>query len=187
MEPITLILLAVSLAMDAFAVAVSGGTVIRQGILRHALIIGAFFGFFQGMMPVLGWLAGVTLADIIAGYGSSIAFLLLALVGGKMIYEAIRESDEKEEPELAALSLGALLLLSVATSIDALAVGVTFAVLGTPILIPVLVIALVTAGIAALGVVIGSTFGHIFERKIEIAGGVILIGIGLRILIEGLS
>ncbi len=101
-----------------------------------------------------------------------------------MIYEALFGSEEGE-PGLVALSLGTLLLLSVATSIDALAVGVTFAVLGTPILVPVLVIGLVTAVISALGVVIGSTFGHIFERKIEIAGGVILIGIGLRILFGG--
>jgi manganese efflux pump family protein len=185
MEILATLLIAVGLAMDSFAVSISGGTTVRHDWLRHALIVGALFGGFQALMPVIGWLGGVGLAMYIAGYGHWIAFLLLALIGGKMIYEGIGNSEEEVRLESPAMTT--LLLLAVATSIDALAVGVTFAVLDTSILVPVIVIGLVTFGFSVAGVFIGARFGHIFERRMEIIGGLILIGIGLRILLEHLT
>ncbi|KUK63472.1 MAG: Putative manganese efflux pump MntP [Methanoculleus marisnigri] len=184
MEFATTLLIAVGLAMDAFAVSISGGATIRGGRARYALIVGALFGGFQAGMPVLGWLGGVTLASFVGAYGPWIAFLLLALIGGKMIVEAVRQDDESVQ--FATGSMATLLLLAVATSIDALAVGVTFAVLDTPIFWPAVTIGVVTFALSAAGVLIGSSLDRVFGQKVEILGGVILIGIGLRILLEHL-
>jgi len=184
MEFATTLLIAVGLAMDAFAVSISGGAALREERGRWALIIGALFGGFQAGMPVLGWLGGVNLTSFIGSYGPWVAFLLLALIGGKMILEAIR--GDGESVQFAAGSMAVLLLLAVATSIDALAVGVTFAVLDTPILWPAVTIGIVTFALSAAGVLVGSSFGRMFGRKIEILGGVILVGIGLRILLDHL-
>ncbi len=180
MEFITTFLIAVGLAMDAFAVSISGGATVREGRFRWALAIGALFGGFQAGMPVLGWFGGMNLAFFFGAYGRYIAFLLLALIGGRMIAGAVR--GDGEAAQFAAASLVTLLLLAVATSIDALAVGVTFAALDTPILLPAVVIGAVTFAFSAAGVLMGSAFGRIFGQKMEILGGVILIGIGLRIL-----
>ncbi|MCK9308567.1 MAG: manganese efflux pump MntP family protein [Methanoculleus sp.] len=184
MEFATTLLIAVGLAMDAFAVSISGGATIREGRARYALIAGALFGGFQAGMPVLGWLGGVTLASFVGAYGPWIAFLLLALIGGKMIVEAVRGDDEGGQ--FATGSMATLLLLAVATSIDALAVGVTFAVLDTSIFWPAVTIGVVTFALSAAGVLIGSSLDRVFGRKVEILGGVILISIGLRILLEHL-
>jgi len=180
MEFVTTLLIAVGLAMDAFAVSISGGATVREDRFRWALVIGALFGGFQAGMPVLGWFGGMSLAFFIGVYGRYIAFLLLALIGGRMIAGAVR--GDSETTQLAAASLVTLLLLAVATSIDALAVGVTFAVLNTPIFLPAIVIGIVTFAFSAVGVLMGSAFGRILGQKMEIFGGVILIGIGLRIL-----
>lgn len=184
MEFATTFLIAVGLAMDAFAVSISGGATIREGRAGYALIVGALFGGFQAGMPVLGWFGGVTLASFVGAYGPWIAFLLLALIGGKMIVEAVRRDGESVQ--FAARSMATLLLLAVATSIDAFAVGVTFAVLDTPILRPAVTIGAVTFALSAAGVLIGSSLDRVFGRKVEILGGVILIGIGLRILLDHL-
>jgi len=184
MEFATTLLIAVGLAMDAFAVSISGGATLREGRVRWALIIGALFGGFQAGMPVLGWLGGMGLASFVGTYGPWIAFLLLALIGGKMILEAVRGDDGSVQ--FAAGSAATLLLLAVATSIDALAVGVSFAVLDTAILWPAVTIGAVTFGLSAAGVLAGSSFGRVFGRKAEIVGGLILIGIGLRILLDHL-
>ncbi|MDN7011508.1 manganese efflux pump [Methanoculleus sp. FWC-SCC3] len=183
MEFATTLLIAVGLAMDAFAVSISGGAAIREGRIQWALIIGALFGGFQAGMPVLGWLAGTALASFVGTYGPWIAFLLLALIGGKMIVEAVRGDGESVRFENGAT---VLLLLAIATSIDALAVGVSFAVLDTPIALPATTIGIVTFAFSAAGVLLGSAFGHIMGRKAGIVGGVILVGIGLRILLEHL-
>lgn len=185
MEFATILLIAVGLAMDAFAVSISGSTTLREGRGRWALTIGALFGGFQAGMPVLGWLGGVSLASFIGAYDHWIAFLLLALIGGKMIVEAVR--GEEDGAQFVAGSMTTLLLLAVATSIDALAVGVTFAMLDTPILWPAVTIGAVTFVLSAAGVLLGSSFGRVFGRKVEILGGVILIGIGLRILLDHLA
>ncbi len=182
MELATTLLIAVGLAMDAFAVSISGGATVREDRIRWALIAGALFGGFQAGMPVLGWFGGASLTSFIGSYGPWIAFLLLAAIGGKMIAEAVRGDDESVQ--FAARSTATLLLLAVATSIDALAVGVTFAVLDTPILWPAVIIGIVTFVLSAGGVLVGSSFGRVFGRKVEILGGVILIGIGLRILLD---
>lgn len=184
MEFATTLLIAVGLAMDAFAVSISGGAAVREERVRWALIIGALFGGFQAAMPVIGWLGGVGLASFTAAYAPWIAFLLLALIGGKMIVEAVREGGESVRFQNGGAAV--LLLLAVATSIDALAVGITFAVLDTPILWPAITIGAVTFGLSAAGVLVGSSFGRVLGRKAEILGGVILVGIGLRILLEHL-
>lgn len=184
MEFVTTLLIAVGLAMDAFAVSISGGATVRKDRARWALIIGALFGGFQAGMPVLGWLGGVSLASLVGAYAPWIAFFLLALIGGKMIVEAVREDGENVQ--FAAGSVATLLLLAVATSIDALAVGVTFAVLDTPILWPAVTIGVVTFILSAVGVLIGSSLDRVFGRKVEVLGGVILVGIGFRILLDHL-
>ncbi|MDV2480619.1 manganese efflux pump [Methanoculleus sp. Wushi-C6] len=181
MDFATTLLVAVGLAMDALAVSISGGAAIREGRVRWALVIGALFGGFQMGMPVLGWLGGTGLASFTEAYAPWIAFLLLALIGGKMIVEAVRGDGESVRFENGA---AVLLLLAVATSIDALAVGATFAFLETPILVPAVTIGVVTFAISAAGVLIGSSFGGLLGRKAGIFGGIILIGIGLRILVE---
>jgi putative Mn2+ efflux pump MntP len=184
MDLATTLLIAVGLAMDAFTVSISGGAALREERGRWALIIGALFGGFQAGMPVLGWLGGVNLTAFIGSYGPWVAFLLLALIGGKMITEALR--GDGESVQFAGGSTAVLLLLAVATSIDALAVGVSFAVLDTPILWPAATIGIVTFALSAAGVLVGSSFGRIIGRKAGLVGGVILIGIGLRILLDHL-
>ncbi|MDK2915501.1 MAG: manganese efflux pump family protein [Euryarchaeota archaeon] len=183
MEFATTLLIAVGLAMDAFAVSISGGAAVGKDRFRWAVIAGALFGGFQAGMPVLGWLGGMGLASFVGTYGPWIAFLLLALIGGKMIVEAVRGDGESVRFESGAT---VLLLLAVATSIDALAVGVSFAVLNTPIILPAITIGIVTFAFSAAGVLLGSAFGHIMGRRAGIVGGVILVGIGLRILLEHL-
>ncbi len=182
MEFATTLLIAVGLAMDAFAVAISGGTGVREDRCRYALVVGALFGGFQAGMPVLGWLGGASITSIIGVYGRWIAFLLLVLIGGKMLIEAVR--GDGDGVQFAGGSMTTLLVLAIATSIDALAVGVTFALLDTPILWPAITIGVVTFAISAAGVLIGSTFSRVSGRKAGILGGVILIALGLRILLE---
>jgi putative Mn2+ efflux pump MntP len=135
-------------------------------------------------MPVLGWLAGRGLQDVISGIDHWVAFGLLCGIGCRMIYEAVKL--EPAERKLNILAIRSLLVLSVATSIDALAVGVTFSLLEVSIIAPVVVIGSVTFALSLLGVLIGDRFGHLFESRIEVLGGVILIGIGLKVLAEHL-
>lgn len=182
MEFATTLLIAIGLAMDAFAVSISGGTGLQKDRGRYALVVGALFGGFQAGMPVIGWFGGASITSIVGTYGRWIAFLLLALIGGKMLIEAVR--GEGNGVQFAGGSMATFLLLAVATSIDALAVGVTFALLNTPILWPAITIGIVTFAISAAGVLIGSAFGRISGRRAGILGGAILIALGLRILLE---
>lgn len=184
MHMITIIFVAFGLAMDAFAVSITSGITIRHLRINHALKIAIFFGSFQAVMPVVGWLAGLSLRDFISDVDHWIAFGLLSFVGCKMIYEAIR--TEAGEKEIDPLNLYVLLMLSVATSIDALAIGVSFAFLKISIVTPVIVIGIVTFLLSYLGTFVGNRLGHFFEKKIEIVGGLILIGIGMKILVEHL-
>ncbi len=182
MDFFSILVIAVGLAMDAFAVSVASGVAIKQMGLRQTLTIAASFAIFQALMPIVGWLAGLSFRDYIAAYDHWIAFGLLAGIGIKMIYEAYQlEEDEDIEPSM---SGGRLLLLSIATSIDALAVGLSFSVLNVTIIAPALIIGFVTGGISHAGIILGRKVGHLFEGKIEIIGGVILILIGLKILLE---
>jgi len=185
MDIITITFVAFGLAMDAFAVSVSSGITIRHLKIDHALRIALFFGSFQALMPVIGWLAGLSLRDFISDIDHWIAFGLLSFIGCKMIYEAFgMEADQKE---VNPLNVYVLLMLSVATSIDALAVGVSFAFLKISIATPVLVIGIVTFLLSYLGVFVGNRLGHFFEKQIEVLGGFVLIGIGVKILIEHLA
>lgn len=185
MKLLTILLIAVGLSMDAFAVAVVTGSMYRGFKVGHALRMALFFGGFQALMPVIGFLAGLGLMDYIAPYDHWIAFALLFLVGGKMIYESfqIEVVERNRDPS----NLLVLLLLSFATSIDALAVGITLSLLKMPILLAVTIIGVVTFILSYGGVAIGKRFGHFFESKVEIVGGLILIAIGVKIVIEHLT
>lgn len=185
MRSVEIFLIALGLAMDAFAVSIVSGATMKKLEIRKAFKMGLFFGGFQTFMPVIGWLAGIGMKSFIYGWDHWIAFGLLTLVGGKMLYEAAAMEEERGEKPCP-FDTGALFMLAVATSIDALAVGVTFSVLDVSIILPVLVIGLVTFALSVAGVQIGVRGGHLFEKKIEIFGGLILIAIGLKILLEHL-
>ena len=179
-----LLFLAVGLSMDAFAVSVCKGLSIRALMPRHAVIVGLWFGAFQALMPLVGWLLGASFADKIAAVDHWIAFVLLSLIGGNMIREALGREEEDCDPSLAPLTM---LLLAVATSIDALAVGVTFAFLRVDILPAVTLIGVCTFLISAVGVKVGNVFGTRYKSKAELFGGAVLILIGLKILLEHLG
>ena len=176
--------IAVSLAMDAFAVSIVSGTACRRLKVRHALRIALFFGGFQALMPLLGSLAGLVIKGLIIGYNHWIAFALLTIVGSRMIYESLTFEPVARNfnPE----NIFVLLALSLATSIDALAVGVTLSFLVASIATAVIIIGLVTFVLSYLGVWIGKKFGHFFEGTIEALGGLVLIALGLKILLQHL-
>jgi putative Mn2+ efflux pump MntP len=183
MDLITILFVAIALAMDCFAVALAAGIGGGQRI-RTATRVALAFGSFQAGMPALGWLAGRSVIDLISGFDHWIAFGLLVLVGARMIREGL-----SPDPEEAAISLdtASLLLLSVATSIDALAVGVSFAFLDTGILVPCLIIGASTFAISFLGAVLGGVAAERWGKAMEVFGGLVLIAIGIRILITHLS
>lgn len=181
MDIISIFFLAIGLAMDAFSVSVTRGLTLKCNI-KYALIMAISFGVFQAFMPVLGWFAGIQLQYIVSTFAPWIAFLLLLGIGFKMIYESL----SNDENVCKVFSFKELLILSIATSIDAFAVGVTFAFLNTAILLPILIIGLVTFILSFIGVYIGKNIGHLFENKMEIVGGIILIIIGFKILLENI-
>lgn len=184
MDLLSLFLIAVGLSMDAFAVSVCKGLATPKYKLKYSMILcGAWFGGFQALMPAVGYLLGVNFKKYITAIDHWIAFVLLALIGFNMIREALKNDDEGADPSFTAKSMS---LLAVATSIDALAIGITFAFLDVNIVAAVLFIGVCTFVISAAGVKIGSAFGTRFKSKAEIAGGVILIILGLRILVEHL-
>lgn len=188
MDFVTVLLIAVGLAMDAFAVSIASGIGMKFLKVSNALTIAIFFGLFQAVMPLIGWLAGLRARDFISGVDHWVVFGLLGAIGCKMLYEAVKMGKaEKEVNLLNPLNIYVLFLLSIATSIDALAVGLSFAFLKISIITPVLVIGTVTLTLAFLGVFLGDKFGHLFESKIEILGAFILIGIGTKILLEHLG
>ncbi len=181
----SILLIAIGLSMDAFAVSISSGLNLDRFRLGYALKIAIFFGGFQAVMPVAGFAAGLSVRDFMAGIDHWVAFALLAFIGAKMIYEAL--FGRKDGRRTNGHSLATLLVLSVATSIDALAVGISFSLLDIDIVRPACIIGIVTFLISLVGVVIGRKAGHHLESKAEVLGGVILIGIGLKILLEHLS
>lgn len=184
MSLLDLLVIAVGLSMDAFAVSVCKGLSLQEAKPGHMALAGAWFGGFQALMPTIGFLFGSLFAERIAKYDHWAAFLLLALIGGNMIRESFSPEEEEHTADLRPLPM---FLLAVATSIDALAVGVSFAFLRVRIVPAALLIGSVTFVLSALGVKAGSLFGNRFEEKAERAGGVMLILIGLRILLEGLG
>ena len=185
MNILTIIIIAIGLAMDAFSVSVATGATYKKPRNRHAFMMAFAFGGFQAIMPIVGWLAGLTLREYIKDYDHWVAFILLAFIGGKMIYESFKIKHVQEQSET--LSAAMLLLLALATSIDALAVGITFSfLLAGSLAIAVIIIGLTTFVLSYAGFYIGKTFGRFFETSIEAIGGIILIVIGIKILLEHL-
>ena len=184
MDMLTVMVIAMGLAMDSFAVSITSGITIKNPRIHSALKIAMFFGLFQASMPIIGWLAGLSIIDVISGFDHWIAFGLLGLIGCRMIYESIKTEPKKKEINY--LSGYVLLMLSVATSIDALAVGLSFAFLRFSIVTQITVIGIVTFLLSFLGVFAGNRFGKFFGKRIETVGGLILVGIGIKILIEHL-
>ncbi|MGN1112307.1 MAG: manganese efflux pump MntP family protein [Acutalibacteraceae bacterium] len=181
---IELFLVAIGLSMDAFAVSICKGLALKNVRLSHSVKAGLWFGGFQALMPIIGFFCGYWFKDYISAFDHWIAFMLLLLLGAKMIKEAL--SDEEESTE-AAMDVKNMLLLAIATSIDALAVGITFAFLNVNIWYAVAFIGVITFLFSAVGIKIGSLFGTKFKTKAEIAGGVILILMGAKILLEHLG
>ena len=180
-----LVLIGVGLSMDAFAVALCKGLCMRRINYAHAAVIALFFGVFQAVMPLIGWVLGTQFARYITSVDHWIAFALLGYIGGKMIWDAFHEAPESETcASESTLNLRELLMLAVATSIDALAVGITFAFLKVSILPAVLTIGCITFALSFVGVAVGNRFGTRFQKKAEIAGGMVLVLIGLKILLE---
>ena len=186
---VELFLIGVGLSMDAFAVAICKGLGMKRLNLRHALVIALYFGGFQALMPFLGWLLGAQFQQLIAPIDHWIVFVLLAFIGGKMVWEAVRGEEDEEElaHEEPKIDHREMLMLAVATSIDALAVGITFAFLQVNIVKAISVIGLTTFVLTVVGVWVGHQFGARFERPATVAGGVVLILIGLKVLLEHLG
>lgn len=187
MDPLTLTGIALGLSMDAFAVSVANGFMIKELHIRYAFRIAFFFGLFQAVMPLLGWGAGLGFSRFIAGYDHWIAFGLLSFMGGKMIWESrVVPVEGCEEERHDCTHFPTLLIMSVATSLDALAAGLSFAILHVKIVVPVVVIGGVTFLLCFVGIYLGDRIGRFFEKKLELAGGLVLIGIGFKILAEHL-
>ena len=189
---IELLLIGVGLAMDAFAVSICKGLAMKKVKKAQALVIGLFFGGFQALMPFIGWVLGTRFQSYITSIDHWIAFILLGFIGGKMIYEALQKEEDEcgcgcTEKTDAKLDLKELFILAIATSIDALAVGITFAFLNYPIVEAITIIGVVTFLISVGGVYVGNFFGTRYKKKAELAGGIILVLIGVKILLEHLG
>lgn len=184
MEYLSVLLIAVGLAMDAFAVAICKGLAMRKPGVKAILVIGLWFGFFQAVMPVIGYLLGSSFYSYISEYDHWIAFALLALIGANMIREALSGEEERVDDSI---GFRTMLVLAIATSIDALAVGISLAMTGDDIVQSAVMIGVVTFPISAAGVKMGSLVGDRFGSRAELVGGVILILIGLRILLDHLG
>lgn len=188
MSIVELLLVAVGLSMDAFAVSVCQGLSMRKLSWKKALIIGLYFGIFQAAMPLIGYFLATGFADLIQAYDHWIAFALLAIIGGKMIKDSFSGGDDcDDEIEETPLTPKKMLPLAIATSIDALAVGISFAFLKIEIVPAVLSIGGITLALSMVGVKVGNVFGARFQSKAEFAGGAILVLIGLKILLEHLG
>lgn len=183
MSILELFILAVGLSMDAFAVSVCKGLSLGKIKPKHMCIAGAWFGGFQALMPLIGYFLGIFFAEMIEKYDHWVAFVLLAIIGGNMI----KESFDKDEKVDSSMDVKSMLLLAIATSIDALAVGVTFAFLQVQIVPAVSFIGVITFIFSAVGVKIGSLFGTKYKSKAELFGGIVLVLIGIKILLEGIG
>lgn len=180
----TLLILAVALAMDSVAVSIAIGSKYKDLLVSKALFTAAVFGFFQGIMPLAGYFIGISFARYVQAFDHWIAFLLLVGLGGKMLYEAYKNEFDEEVSDLNSKTL---ITLGIATSIDAMAIGVTFAFLQTDIFFAAGVIALVTFVLCVAAVYVGKKLGSLLESKAEMLGGLILIALGFKILLEHLN
>jgi len=178
--------IALGLALDAFAVAIGTSICLGKVSWRQTFRLGWHFGLFQALMPVLGWIAGLTVADLIRAWDHWVAFALLITIGGKAVYEALQKKEDAC-PTFDPTKGWSLVILSVATSIDALAVGLSFAALDVRIWAPAVVIGIVAAALTTVGMLAGARLGARFGRRMEAVGGLVLIGIGIKIVVEHLS
>ena len=182
MHFLELIIIAVGVSMDAFAVSICKGLSVRRLRPNHMLSAAVWFGGFQALMPLIGYFMGITFADYVSNVDHWIAFVLLAIIGGKMVKEAFEKDEDCDyNPDF---SFKTMLMLAIATSIDALAVGISFACLKVDIWTSIIVIGLMTGAFSAFGVLLGNVFGNRFKSKAEFAGGFILVAIGVKILLE---
>ncbi len=192
MNPFYLVCIAFGLSLDAFAVSLTSGTIIRELRFSHGLRMSVFFGAFQMLMPILGWAAGTVFADSISGYDHWIAFALLAFVGGRMVWEGLPFKKESSDTDYCnpathdCRHLPTLLMLSLATSLDAMAVGLTFAMIRVAILLPSLAIGVITFFVSLSGYFLGKKIGEKINVELDIVGGLVLIAIGVKILLEHL-
>ncbi len=185
---VELLLIAVGLSMDAFAVSICKGLGMKKVNLKVAFVLALFFGGFQALMPLIGWALGSQFLWLISPIDHWIAFVLLAVIGGKMLWEALHDEEGEDDGKPAdKIDLGEFFILAVATSIDALAVGISFAALAVDIVPSILIIGVVTFCFTIAGVFVGSFFGSRYEKPASIVGGVVLILIGLKILLEHLG
>lgn len=188
MKLASILLLAFGLSMDAMAVAATRGLSVREIRFRHVLIVAVFFGGFQALMPLVGWLLGSQVGAAIADWDHWVVFVLLGGIGGKMLWEAW-QGDEDAAPvdEASAFGLRVMLMLAIATSIDALAAGFTLPLIGAPLVMSIAAIGIVTAVLSAIGLFAGQRFGAALGKRLDVVGGVVLIGIGLKTLIQHLN
>ena len=185
---VELLLIAAGLSMDAFAVSICKGLGMKKVNLKVAFVLALFFGGFQALMPLIGWALGSQFLWLISPIGHWIAFVLLAVIGGKMLWEALHDEEGEDDGKPAdKIDLGEFFILAVATSIDALAVGISFAALAVDIVPSILIIGVVTFCFTIAGVFVGNFFGSRYEKPASIVGGVVLILIGLKILLEHLG
>ncbi len=182
---LTIILTALALSMDAFAVSVCKGLATKEAKLSHMCIAGAWFGGFQALMPLLGYFLGTTFRDFITAVDHWIAFALLLIIGINMLREAFSGEEEECDCKNAGYGFGTMLTMAIATSIDAFAVGITFAISDIPIIWAVLAIGIITFLMSAIGVKIGNVFGTKYKSKAEMVGGIILILLAVKFLLEG--
>lgn len=182
---LAIILVAIGLAMDAFSVAICKGLSMKKFEIKKATIIGTYFGVFQGIMPIIGFLLGSSFSSIIERYDHWVAFVLLALIGINMIREAFEKDEEYETND--SVDFKSMIWLAIATSIDALTVGITFSFLNVNIWLASLIIAVITYILSIVGVMIGNEFGAKYQTKAQITGGAILILMGIKILVEHLN
>ena len=183
-----LILLSLGLAMDAFSVSVCKGLSMKKIDYRGAVVTALFFGVFQGGMPLIGYFLGSRFEAFISRYSHWVAFILLGFIGGKMIYEVVFGKDDEEgDSKEYKFDIKELFILAIATSIDALAVGVVFAAQKTPVVSSVIVIGAITFVTSLIGVGIGNRFGSKYEKKAELVGGIVLVLIGVKLLLDGLG
>jgi manganese efflux pump family protein len=184
-----LLLLAVGLAMDATAVAAARGCAAARIEAKHVLLVAAFFGGFQALMPLVGWLLGTQVGPFVQAWDHWLAFALLGAIGGKMLWESMtaRPGEAAERPPADPFALRVLLVLAIATSIDALAVGITLPMLGAPLVLSVVTIGVTTALLSAVGLFAGRRFGALLGSRLDAVGGLVLIGLGTKILVDHLG
>lgn len=181
-----ILLLAVGLAMDATAVSAARGLAVPEIRTRHVVLVAGFFGGFQALMPIIGWVLGARLGPLVQTWDHWIAFVLLAFIGGKMLWEARSAGKDDGEAVLDHFALRSMFVLAIATSIDALAVGITLPMLNAPFVLSVVTIGVVSALLSAAGLFAGRRFGAMLGKRLDVAGGLVLIGLGLKILTEHL-